>query len=32
MSGASIVNFERMLHFILLFYIAEFEQINAGWA
>ena len=28
MSGASVVNFEYILHVIT----AEFEQINAGWA
>ena len=30
MSGASIVNFEHILHFITVT-IAEFEQVNAGW-
>ena len=30
MSGASIVNFEHISHFTVI--IAEFEQINAGWA
>ena len=30
MVGAFIVNFEHISNFVLLF-IAQFEQINAGW-
>ena len=30
-SVASNVNFEHILKFIQLFFIADFEQINAGW-
>ena len=30
LSGGSIVNFEFILHFIII--IVEFNQINAGWA
>ena len=29
-TGATIVNFEHYLHFILLL-ISKFEQINVGW-
>ena len=32
MSGASIVNFKHISHFILMLFIAESEKVNAGWA
>ena len=30
-SGVFIVNFEHILHLILVFSIVNLEQVNAGW-
>ena len=29
--GILIVNFEHISHFVLVFSIVNFEQVNAGW-
>ena len=31
-SGVFIVNFEHIPHFVLVFLLLTFEQVNAGWA
>ena len=30
-SGVFIVNFEHISHLVLVFFIDNFEQVNAGW-
>ena len=30
-SGVFIANFEHISHFVLVFFIVNFEQVNAGW-